>query len=113
MEKEYYFKEGCFIQEWMNTENHGALSIARARVEVGQETKLHLLKNTVERYAIIGGVGQVTVATQSWQVGVGDVVVIESEQAQKIMNIGTEDLIFLAICSPRFQACNYVEITAE
>jgi len=33
---------------------------------------------------------------------VGDVVVIPSLCPQRITNIGNEDLVFLAICTPRF-----------
>ena len=110
MKDEYYFKEGCFIQEWMNTPSHADMSIARARVDLGQQTKLHALNNTVERYAILSGSGEVTVGQKSWAVSEGDVVVIEAEQPQKINNTGDADLIFLAICTPRFRPSNYVSL---
>ena len=97
----------------MNTQDHDDMSIARARVEVGTETKVHALKNTFERYAILNGTGTVTVAEKSWQVSVGDIVNIEPEQAQKISNTGAEDLIFLAICTPRFQPSNYVDLSKQ
>ena len=66
-------------------------------------TKLHRLKGVVERYVILSGMGKVEVAeSEPQQVSVGDVVVIPSLCPQRITNIGTEDLVFLAICTPRF-----------
>jgi len=43
----------------------------------------------------------------------GDVVLIPPECRQRITNIGTGDLIFLAICSPRFQQAAYEDIDDE
>lgn len=106
---EYYFKEGCFIEEWHNHHDDPDCSVARVRVEAFQTTKLHALKHTVERYVILDGSAIVTVGTESLQVGVGDVVVIDADQAQKIENALKTDLIFLAICTPRFELHNYRE----
>jgi len=106
---EYYFKEGCFIEEWHNHAEDQPCSIARVRVEAGRSTKLHALKNTTERYVMLGGSAMVTVGDRSWLVGEGDVIVIQPDQAQKIENLRQEDLIFLAICTPRFVLENYRE----
>ena len=100
---EYYFDEGCFILELSNSPADPNVSIARARVKAGVTTKLHRLKGVVERYVILSGMGKVEVAeSEPQQVSVGDVVVIPSLCPQRITNIGTEDLVFLAICTPRF-----------
>ena len=100
---EYYFEEGCFILELSNSLADPGVSIARARVKAGVTTKLHRLNGVVERYVILAGVGEVEVAElESQQVSAGDVVIIPSLCPQRITNIGTEDLIFLAICTPRF-----------
>ena len=100
---EYYFDEGCFILELSNSPADPNMSIARARVKAGVTTKLHRLKGVVERYVILSGNGKVEVAEcEPQQVSVGDVVVIPSLCPQRITNIGTEDLVFLAICTPRF-----------
>jgi len=69
---EYYFKEGCFIQEWHNTEQDDDLSVAHVRVEAKQTTKLHTLVNTVERYVILSGRATVTVGSKQWSVTKGD-----------------------------------------
>lgn len=100
---EYYFEEGCFILELSNLPADPNVSIARARVKAGVTTKLHKLNGVVERYVILAGVGEVEVAKlKPQQVSTGDVVIIPSMCPQRITNIGSEDLVFLAICTPRF-----------
>jgi mannose-6-phosphate isomerase-like protein (cupin superfamily) len=100
---EYYFDEGCFILELSNSPADPGVSIARARVKPGVTTKLHRLTGVVERYIILAGTGKVDVAgLEPQQVSAGDVVIIPSLCPQRITNTGTEDLVFLAICTPRF-----------
>lgn len=107
--KEYYFKEGCYIEEWLNSDNDETISIARVRVLAQQTTKLHALKNTTERYVILSGQALVTVGDTESKVASKDVVHIAADQPQKIVNTGDQDLIFLAICTPRFVEDNYYE----
>jgi mannose-6-phosphate isomerase-like protein (cupin superfamily) len=65
----------------------------------------------VERYVIVEGRGSVTVGgSLPEEVGPGDVVIIPSMSPQKIENVGPTDLIFLAICSPRFRHEAYEDI---
>ena len=47
------------------------------------------------------------------EVGPGDVVIIPPGAAQRITTVGTEDLVFLAICAPPFTEQVYEEITPE
>jgi len=108
---EYYFKEGCFIEEWHNNSLDEDCSIAHVRLEVSKTTKLHALKNTVERYAILKGIALVTISDKSWEITVGDVVTIQADEPQKIQNLGNTDLLFLAICTPRFNVDNYYEVS--
>ena len=110
MAKEYYFKEGCYIQEWHNTDQDSDCSIAHVRVEAKQTTRLHALKDTQERYVIVSGQARVTVADKSWLVDAKDVVQIVANTPQKIENLLNEDLVFLAICTPRFKEKNYQEL---
>ena len=106
---EYYFKEGCHILELSNSVADPTVSIARARVVSGVTTQWHYLIDTTERYVILQGQGCVELAnTQSQTVQAGDVVIIPPFCWQRISNTGVQDLIFLAICSPRFLAENYV-----
>ena len=100
---EYYFEEGCFILELSNSPADPDVSIARARVKAGVITKLHRLKGVVERYVILSGIAKVEVAgLEPQQLSAGNVVIIPPLCPQRITNIGTEDLVFLAICTPRF-----------
>lgn len=108
-DQEYYFKEGCFIYELSNDSDDPEFSIARARVEPGQITRWHYLRESTERYVIISGSGLVELGDQpSAKVTPGDVVLIPSGVRQRIRNVGVDDLVFLAICSPRFLLENYV-----
>ena len=110
---EYYFHEGCFITEYSNDENDDQCSIAKARLEPEKVTKWHSLTATTERYVVISGVGLVEVGSlPAERVSSGDVVIIPPGIRQRIASIGDEDLIFLAICTPRFLANNYVDLEA-
>ena len=103
LSKEFDTPEKCYITELSNTPDDPQASIARARVEPGVTTRRHQLKGTVERYYIIGGRGRVEVGQLPPQeLSAGDIVLIPPMCPQRITNIGSEDLIFLAICTPRF-----------
>lgn len=110
-DKEHLTKELCHILELSNSDTDEDVSIAQARVEPGVSTRWHRLKNTAERYYIISGEGQVEIGNLSArQVNPGDVVLIPALCPQRIHNTGQTDLIFLAICSPRFLQENYEDI---
>lgn len=101
-EKEYYLAERCYINELANTEQDAELSIARVRVPAGTTTSWHKLNGITERYVIIEGHATVEIGTVKQQVGPNDVIVIPPGCRQRITNKGEKDLVFLAICSPRF-----------
>ncbi len=109
--KEYFFAEGCFINELSNDALDTAVSIAQARVEPGNTTRWHQLHNTIERYVILSGTGLVEVGDNApREVGPGDCVIIPARVRQRITNCGNTDLIFLAICSPRFTVECYEDL---
>lgn len=102
-DKEFYIPEGCYITELSNSPEDPGVSIARARVEPGVTTRRHHLVDTAERYIIVEGEGRVEIESlPATNVGVGDVVLIPPMCRQRIANTGSGDLVFLAICSPRF-----------
>lgn len=110
-EDEYYFQEGCHILELSNGEHDPAASIARARVAPGVTTRWHSLCGTSERYVILQGAGRAEVGdTAVQEVTAGDVVLIPPETRQRIANVGSQDLVFLAICTPRFTLDCYVDL---
>jgi mannose-6-phosphate isomerase-like protein (cupin superfamily) len=111
---EYYFREGCYITELANSAADPTVSIARARVEPGITTRWHYLLGTCERYVIISGSGLVEIGDAApRRVGANDVVIITEQCPQRITNVGNDQLIFLAICSPRFLPENYRDIDSE
>jgi mannose-6-phosphate isomerase-like protein (cupin superfamily) len=107
---EYLIAEGCFISELSNSVDDPDVSIARARLEPGKTTRWHYLRGTSERYVVLEGAGLVEVDDiKPNHVSAGDVVLIPSEARQRITNTGLSDLVFLAICSPRFSEAVYVD----
>ena len=105
---EYDTEERCFILEMSNSPADEALSIARARVEPGVTTAWHRVADTVERYVILDGKGRVEVeGLEPEVVGPGDVVIIPANAEQRSANTGTKDLVFLALCTPRFRQSRY------
>jgi mannose-6-phosphate isomerase-like protein (cupin superfamily) len=111
MSDEYYFEEGCYIHELHNTPDDPAVSVARARVPVGVTTRWHVLDGIVERYLIERGQGCVEVgAAAPRMVGPGDAVFIAPGTRQRIRNTGAADLVFLAVCTPRFVLAAYRDV---
>lgn len=112
--KEYFFDEGCYITELTNYPEDPDVSIARARVEPGKTTRWHRLSGIVERYVLLEGTGIVEVGNMPPQeVSTGDVVTIPDGEHQRIRNTGKNDLIFLAVCSPRFTPDAYQDTESD
>jgi mannose-6-phosphate isomerase-like protein (cupin superfamily) len=112
--QEFPIPEGCHILELSNSADDPELSIARARVAPGVTTQWHRLKGTTERYVILQGKGLVEVGDLPAQaVKSGDVVIIPPECPQRISNSGKEDLIFLALCTPRFTEVYYERLLPQ
>ncbi|MHB8909140.1 MAG: cupin domain-containing protein [Syntrophales bacterium] len=108
---EFAISEKCHIIELSNTPDDPDASIARARVAPGITTQWHRLAGTAERYVILEGNGRVEIGSLAPQeVGAGDVVIIPPSCRQRITNLGRGDLIFLAICTPRFRPGAYEEM---
>lgn len=113
-EEEFYLDEGCYIVELHNTDTDAGCSIARARVEPGVMTRLHCLRDIVERYVMVAGRGEVEIDGQApATVEAMDVVTIPPGVSQRIRNTGDSDLVFLCICTPRFDAEKYMQLAPE
>ena len=109
---EYYFEERCHILEVMNAPEAPSVSIARARVEPGTTTVLHSVDRT-EVYYILEGIGEATVGEQKRTMSAGEAVYIAPGTPQRITNIGQGDLLFLAICTPRFLPQSYADLEGK
>lgn len=108
---EYYFEEGCFITELHNRADDAAVSVARARVRLGETTRWHRLQGICERYLILEGSALVEIGEAAPQmVGPDETVVIPPGVRQRITNTGKGDLIFLAVCTPRFVLEAYEDV---
>jgi mannose-6-phosphate isomerase-like protein (cupin superfamily) len=114
---EYFFREGCHIAEWSNSAEDPALSVARARVEPGTVTRWHRLAGVTERYVVLSGEGRVELGDVAGRVveavAPGSVVIIPPGMPQRIANTGSADLIFLALCTPRFTPDCYAECAPD
>lgn len=65
----------------------------------------------MERYAILSGSGRVEVGGQApREVAAGDTVTIPAMHSQRIANSGQADLVFLAVCTPRFTKDTYEDL---
>lgn len=101
---EFLTQERCHIVEVANDDGDDALSIARARVEPGVTTAWHWLDGIAERYLIVSGAGRVEVGDAKPEaVGPGDVVRIPPGVRQRITNTSATDLVFYALCTPRYR----------
>lgn len=108
---EYWFAEGCHINELSNSDEDLDVSIARARVAPGVTTRWHRLVGTTERYVLLAGRGRVEVGDLPPEVvGPGDVVLIPPGCRQRITGLGDEELVFLALCTPRFRPEAYEDL---
>ncbi len=109
--REFATTERCFITEVANDQGDETISIARAKVTPGVATAWHKLKDTEERYIITQGQGCVEIGNlEPIRVSEGDVVRIPADTRQRITNEGKNDLIFFAVCSPRFKKECYIEL---
>lgn len=101
--QEFWFHEGCHILEISNHSDDPDLSVARARVAPGVTTHWHCLTGVTERYLILEGHGEVEVGESGAQaVEAGDFVHIPPGVRQRIRNCGKDELLFYAVCTPRF-----------
>jgi mannose-6-phosphate isomerase-like protein (cupin superfamily) len=111
MNSEFETAERCHIIETANDPADDSVSIAHARVEPGVTTAWHKLNGVAERYIIVSGIGRVEVGDlEPADVVAGDVVRIPPDTRQRITNTGEEDLVFYAVCSPRFTPACYVSL---
>lgn len=113
-DNEFFTEELCFITELLNSPNDAEQSIAYARVQPGVTTRWHALIDTTERYVILAGQGLVEIGDlPATEMKAFDVAIIPAGTRQRITNTGPSDLIFLALCTPRFTPLCYQDLEAN
>ena len=106
--KEFPTHENCFITEFLNRVDFENFSITRARVAPGDATEIHTLHDTDEVYFILSGRGEMEIGGKTTGiVHENEMVFIPRNTPQRIKNPDNKDLVFLCICSPRFEMKNY------
>ena len=107
---EFPIAERCRVLELSNAPDDPDCSIARARVAPGTTTRWHRLAGVAERYVLLAGRGRVEVGDlPPREVSPGDVVLIPPGTRQRIANVAQDDLVFLAVCTPRFRPEVYAD----
>ena len=111
---EFFTDERCHILETWNDARDPGISVARARVEPGVTTELHVLDGVVERYLVTQGTGEMELDGQvTGLVGPGDFVYIPAGVPQRVRNTGAEDLVFYCICTPAWREGVYRSLEGQ
>ncbi len=103
---EYITKDGSLIRELLHPAIHNDVtkqSLAQATIQPGETTLRHSHQKTEEIYYVLQGEGKMHLGDESFDVCVGDSVVIPPKYLHSITNIGTVELIILCCCSPPYQ----------
>lgn len=98
-------KDGSEIRELLAHRNSSIRkqSLAEARLAPGMQTTPHYHPQTEEIYYILEGVGQITIADETREVGPGDAIAIEPGAVHTIKNHGQAMLKFLCCCAPGYE----------
>jgi mannose-6-phosphate isomerase-like protein (cupin superfamily) len=101
---------GDIIRELAASRNSSARkqSLAEATIPVGGTVPEHFHKTIEELYFVLSGTGLMKIEDETRQIGEGDTVIILPGQRHKITNNGSEPLVFLACCSPEWNADDQV-----
>lgn len=85
------------------TERH---SVAYVTIPPGKSSLLHYHPEAEESYFILKGQARMILGDEEAIVGRGQIILIQPTKPHKIINIGEEDLEFLAICVPAWEPTN-------
>ena len=99
--------DGCRLRELLHPDRDGSglpYSLAVARVEPGQATHPHLLREETEVYYIVRGSGRMHIGEQTEELQAGDAVVIPAGARQWIECTGRDTLEFVALVDPPWRS---------
>jgi mannose-6-phosphate isomerase-like protein (cupin superfamily) len=85
------------------TERH---SVAIVVIPPGKSSLLHYHPEAEESYFILRGQARMTLGDEEAIVRSGQIVLVPPPKPHKIINIGEEDLEFLAFCVPAWEPTN-------
>ena len=107
---EFITADGSTIRELLNHRNSLVRnqSLAEARLSPGCSTTPHHHPLAEEIYYILRGAGAMVVAGDHQTVRAGDAIAIHPGQRHTITNIGTDELVFLCMCSPGYEHADTV-----
>ena len=102
--RSYITKDGSSIKELMHPSTHGNAnqSFAEATVSPGVKTQAHRHQKSEELYHISQGSGRMALGERTFNVEVGDTVLIPPGTLHSIENISNEPLKILCCCSPPY-----------
>ncbi len=100
-------KDGSIIRELMHPAQHAGLgarsqSFAEAIVEPGTTTFLHHHKTAEEIYHITAGNGRMVLGDKTFDIAVGDTMLIVPGTQHCVSNTGNDPLKILCACSPAY-----------
>jgi mannose-6-phosphate isomerase-like protein (cupin superfamily) len=98
-------KDGSEIREILAYRNSCIRhqSLAEARLPVGGVITPHHHPKSEEIYYILEGRGQMTVGSETREVGPGEAIAIPPGEVHKIATLGDEPLKFLCCCAPAYE----------
>lgn len=100
----YVTKDGSEIRELLHPSPHSARnqSLAEATLHAGDRTQLHRHDRTEEIYHVTAGQGKMTLGDRTFEVNVGDSVLIPPGTPHCIEACGAVPLKILCCCSPAY-----------
>lgn len=104
---------GEFIQELIGIKA-GAVqshSLASITIQPGKSSQPHFHKISDESYLILSGTATMIVDTEQFELNPWEAILIQPGEVHQILNKGTEDLVFLAVCVPAWQPDDSYEST--
>jgi mannose-6-phosphate isomerase-like protein (cupin superfamily) len=107
---EFRTEERCYITELLNNDKSPHVSLAIARIEAGVSTQLHSLSGIEEIYVVRSGRGVIEIDGVEQEFAAGDQAIVPASTAQRVINIGSDDLYCYCLCRPRFRPDCYVDL---
>lgn len=71
-------------------------------------SRLHYHPNAEETYYIMKGKGRMTIDNAEYNVQPGDAILISPPEKHQIFCVGKDDLEFIVVCAPAWEASNSV-----